>query len=388
VNIIFQNLITFFTRPASRAVGLIFSASGLTYGSWAAMIPLLKVKFGLDDAQLGMLLFSFPFGVMVANPLAAVLIQKIGMRQTTFYTLICSAPSFIILLVLPSVWMLAGCMIIAGLFFSMLNMGMNTSAVAVEQHEKRRIMSTCHGLWSFGAMSGSALASTFMGLGVLPVVYIAGMAAFIFIMSWIIRPAYMRIEEPVRHDDGGATFTWPTPLLWGLIILSLCTNLTEGSMADWAGVYMREIVQAPAWLIGWGFASYAFFMAAGRFAGDALLMHFGNRQVLQVGGVLVVSGLLLAILVPVVPGALIGFALVGAGVSSGAPVLYGSSARVPGMAPGAGLATMNTFSMLTFLAGPTIIGFISRATSLRVALAVVAAGALFWVWKAGRAKGL
>jgi hypothetical protein len=276
-------------------------------------------------------------------------------------------------------------MSIAGLFFSMLNVGMNTSAMAVEQQEHARIMAMCHGLWSFGAMSGSALASTCTGLGMLPVVFISLLAALVLGLSLVVRPAFMTIQNPDTGDATGPAFTWPTPLLWGLILISMCTNLTEGSMADWAAVYMREIVQAPAWMVGWGFAAYAFFMASGRFAGDVLLTKFGNRQVLQVGGGVAAAGLLLAITLPVVPGAILGFAMVGAGVSLGAPVLYGSAARVPGLAPGVGLATLNTFAMLTFLTGPTIIGFVSRATNLRVALAVVAGAAVFWCWKAGSA---
>lgn len=385
MNIVFQNISNFFARPLRRSVGLIFFASGLTYGSWSAMIPFVKAKYGLDDAQLGMLLLSFPLGVMIANPLAAILIRKIGLRQTTFYTFLLSPPSFIILLVLPSVWMLAGCMAFAGLFFSMLNVGMNTCAMAVEQQEKARVMAMCHGLWSFGAMSGSALASTCTGLGMAPVAYISLLAVFVLGLSLVVRPAFNTIRNPDHSAEKGPAFTWPSSILWGLIIISMCTNLTEGSMADWAAVYMREIVKAPAWLVGWGFAAYAFFMASGRFAGDVLLTKFGNRKVLQVGGGIAAVGLLLAVAVPIVPGVLLGFAMVGAGVSLGAPVLYGSAARVPGLAPGVGLATMNTFAMLTFLTGPTIIGFISRASNLRVSLTVVAAAAAFWCWKAGSA---
>jgi hypothetical protein len=81
---------------------------------------------------------------------------------------------------------------------------------------------------------------------------------------------------------------------------------------------------------------------------------------------------------------LLGFALVGSGVSLGAPILYAAAAKVPGMAPGAGLATLNTFAMVGFLGGPAFIGFIAKAFSLPVALALVAGFAAFWAWRAGR----
>jgi Na+/melibiose symporter-like transporter len=196
------------------------------------------------------------------------------------------------------------------------------------------------------------------------------------------------IAEPGQDTKEGAAFTWPTAALWGLIVLSLCTNLTEGAMADWAAVYFREVLHAAPWLTGYGFAAYAFWMAAGRFAGDALLMRYNNRKILHIGGVLVAVGLLLSVILPYTPIVLLGFALVGAGVSLGAPILYGSSARAPGMAPGAGLAVLNTFAMAGFLAGPTLIGFIANHLGLPIAFTLVAFVALFWSWKAGHAKGL
>jgi hypothetical protein len=56
------------------------------------------------------------------------------------------------------------------------------------------------------------------------------------------------------------------------------------------------------------------------------------------------------------------------------------------MAKGAGLATMNTFSITGFLVGPAIIGFISKASSLPIAFSVVAFLGLFWAFLVGRTK--
>jgi hypothetical protein len=82
------------------------------------------------------------------------------------------------------------------------------------------------------------------------------------------------------------------------------------------------------------------------------------------------------------PFAMVWFAMIGAGVSLGAPVLYAAAARAPGMAPGAGLATMNTFAMVGFFGGPVLIGFLAKMWSLPIAFAVVGFAALWWAWKA------
>eukprot|EP01035_Chromulina_nebulosa_P059722 gene59722-81718_t len=130
-------------------------------------------------------------------------------------------------------------------------------------------------------------------------------------------------------------------------------------MADWTAVYMRDVVQTDDYFIGWGLAGYSMFMALGRFFGDALIPRFGGNAVLRIGGII---------------------AALGAGVSCGAPILYGSAARVPGMAKGAGLATMNTFSMGGFLAGPVLIGFISKSVNLPFAFSIVAVLAIVWAF--------
>jgi len=384
-----QPLLRFFTRPVSRAIGLVFIADGLFYGSWSALIPYVKDKFSLDAAQLGLLLFCLPLGVTASNPLAAVLIRRYSLRYATLGSLGMASFCFLLPIIAPSVMWTAASLIFCGVFFSILNNTMNTCATVYEEQEHTRILSTCHGMWSFGAMMGSALAGMLTGLGMLPAVYMTLMLLLVAgIGLFASQPLAQIIESDRAEGQGSATFGWPTAALWGLIILSLCTNLTEGAMADWAAVYFREVLHTAPWLTGYGFAAYAFWMAAGRFAGDALLTKYNNRRILQAGGAIVTLGLLLSVLLPFTPIVLLGFALVGAGVSLGAPILYGSASRAPGMAPGAGLGIMNTFAMAGFLAGPTAIGFIAKSYGLPIAFTLVALAASFWSWKAGTAKGL
>ena len=153
-------------------------------------------------------------------------------------------------------------------------------------------------------------------------------------------------------------------------------------MADWAAVFMRDVVQSADYAIGWGFSAYAFCMASGRFMGDALLARFGAALLLRLSGLVAASGLFLLAFLPVMPLALLGFALIGAGVSLGAPILYAAASRAPGMAQGVGLATMNTFAMMGFFGGPVLIGFLGKIWSLPLAFAVVGVAALAWAWQA------
>jgi MFS family permease len=387
----FTHLTHFRHHPAIRSTGLLFGFFGLLFGTWAALIPFVKQKFGLDEAQLGLLLLCLPGGITLMNPLSVPILHKLGAVRTVILSLPTAAALFILPFAMPNVWLTGASLFLAGSIFSMVNVSINTCASQIEQHLDLRIMSTCHGLWSTGAMAGAAIASLATGWGVLPFAYVA----LVFLVETgavlVLKNGLAAVPEAQHPTAEGekppSGFIFPNKALWVLVAISLGTNLTEGTMSDWSAVYLREVVGSPEAIAGWGFSAYAFFMASGRFLGDALIGRFGSKPVLRMGGLVAAAGLLLAVFFQNTPTVLVAFAMVGAGVSLGAPILYAAAAKVPGMAKGAGLATMNTFAMIGFLGGPAVIGFVAKAFSLPVAFAVVAVAALFWAWRAGRMVG-
>ncbi|MBK9016803.1 MAG: MFS transporter [Saprospiraceae bacterium] len=383
-----SHLATFFKHPTVRATGLLFGFFGLLFGTWAALIPFIKQKFELDEAQLGMLLLCLPAGITLMNPFSVPILHKLGAVRSAIISLPLSAALFTLPFAMPNVWLTGATLFLAGTVFSMVNMSMNTCASQIEQRTNLRIMSTCHGLWSTGAMVGSALASLATGWGMTPLAYVGLVLLVEILVVSLSKNALADVpEEPHLATEGTKTpsgFIFPNKALWVLVAISLGTNLTEGTMSDWSAVYLREVVGSPEAVAGWGFSAYAFFMAGGRFLGDGLIANFGSKPVLRTGGLVAAAGLLLAVFFQNTPTVLVGFAMVGAGVSLGAPILYAAAAKVPGMAKGAGLATMNTFAMIGFLGGPAVIGFVAKAFSLPVAFSFVACFALFWAWRAGR----
>ncbi|MCF8246368.1 MAG: MFS transporter [Saprospiraceae bacterium] len=384
----FTHLIHFRHHPAVRSTGLLFGFFGLLFGTWAALIPFIKQKFGLDEAQLGLLLLCLPGGITLMNPLSVPILHKLGAVRSAIIALPLAAALFILPFAMPNVWLTGASLFLAGSIFSMVNVSMNTCASQIEQRLDLRIMSTCHGLWSTGAMVGSALASVATGWGLIPLVYVALVFVVETIAVLFLKNGLAGVpDEPHPATEGVKTpsgFIFPNKALWVLVAISLGTNLTEGTLSDWSAVYLREVVGSPEAIAGWGFSAYAFFMASGRFLGDALIGRFGSKPVLQMGGLVAAAGLLLAVFFQNTPTVLVGFAMVGAGVSLGAPILYAAAAKVPGMAKGAGLATMNTFAMIGFLGGPAVIGFVAKAFSLPAAFGLVACSALFWAWRAGK----
>jgi MFS family permease len=380
----FLHLKTYFTHRQSIAVGLVFASMGFLFGNWVTHIPYIKTKFELNDAQLGFLLLSMPFGATFFNPVVTLLLRRFGMLAVTFWGMACMAIAYALPVNMGYLWGASVSLALVGISISTTNIAMNTCVMAIEKHERVAIMSTCHGMFSLGGMLGSFLASFLTGAQVAASWQMIGMGLLVILLALIIKKYIYQIYEEPTDDQSGAAFVWPKGVLLGMIAISLCTNITEGAMADWTAVYMREIVAANPFFIGWGFASYALFMALGRFVGDTIIPRFGRSKVLIVGGLLATFGVLVVVVFPNTISAIVGFAFVGAGVSCGAPILYSSSLEIPNMAKGAGLATLNTFSIAGFLAGPAIIGFISNASSLSWGIGIVGILGLLWSFLANR----
>jgi len=188
------------------------------------------------------------------------------------------------------------------------------------------------------------------------------------------------VPERREEDNAGSKFVWPTRDLLLMIGIGLCISLSEGVAFDWSAVYLRDTLGATAQVAALAFTCFSLTMMAMRFTGDVLIPRFGERRLLLFSAGLTVVALLVIILALKPTMGIIGFLLLGAGVALGAPILFNAAARVPGLAPGAGLATYATFSFVGFLAGPPVIGFVGEAYGFAIAFGAVALLAGLSVW--------
>lgn len=89
-------------------------------------------------------------------------------------------------------------------------------------------------------------------------------------------------------------------------------------------------------------------------------------------GIVIATGLLIAVLLPHIVLATIGFLIVGFGVSSVIPLIYSTAGKSTSLSPGVALAAVSSIGFLGFLVGPPVIGFIAQASSLRWSFSLIA----------------
>jgi MFS family permease len=370
-----KNLLTFFLNRQALAIGLVFASDSILFGSWVAHIPHVKAKLHLSDSELGLLLFAMPAGLLVMNPLTGWIIGKLGEARACFWSAIGLTISICIPLNAPNPAVLALGLFLLGLNAALINVAMNTCATNLERARGIIIMSSCHGMWSLGGLLGSGIAGAVIALHVSPPIHVMVMAGLVLLLTLAIQPTLAEIPSTSRSDSGektGSSFVRPNRDLLLMILIGLALAMGEGAAFDWSAVYLRETLGASSQIAALGFASFSLTMTGFRFLGDAIIPKIGSKRWLQIGGTLAAAGLLFAIALPYPPTALIGFAMLGAGCSLGAPILYAAALRVPGIPPAAGLATFATFSFIGFLAGPPLIGFVAEGFGLYYGLGFVA----------------
>ena len=376
-----KHLRTFFTAPQARTIGWVFATIGMLFGTWASFIPYIKSTFELDEAELGLLLLVLPFAAACMNPFCIPLIRYLGTVRATIVSVWVTALALMLTLQMPHIGALVAMLFVFGAAFSSANITMNTCAAQYERHFDQKIISTCHGVWSGGAMVGSTLAGLGLGLGYSPQTYVLFIGSALIAASFYIYQTLKQLpdEQVTATVRTTKAFFRPNQALLVLIAIGLCVNIGEGAMSDWAAVYTREVLHASGAVASWGFATYAFFMMTGRLLGDGLLMRYSGKTLLTGCGVFTMIGYFSCALAPNLLVLFAGFAFVGLGISLGSPILYAASAKVPGLPKGAGLAIYTTYAMAGFLGGPVLIGFVAKAFSLPWSFALVGCTTFLWI---------
>ena len=360
------------SRKAHRvAVGALFFLLGLCFASWASRIPSVQQKMGISEAALGGVLLTIPLGQLLSLPLAGWLVAKQGSRRVILWAVGLYAAALLGLGWAGSLWQLLPCLVLFGIGGNLTNISVNTQAVGVERlYPHKPIMASFHGLWSLAGFVGAAIGSVMIGHAIPPGVHFLGIAAFI--LAGLAVAAGSTVRQDAATDPNQPIFVRPDKELLGLGAIAFCALICEGAMFDWSGVYFKKVVHAdPAW-VGAGYTAFMSTMAAGRFGADWLAHRLGPKRVIQLSGVLTAAGLSVAVALPTLPTALLGFLLVGFGTSAVVPLVYSAAGRSTTMSAGMALAAVSTIGFFGFLLGPPIIGFVAGATSLRVSFAFIA----------------
>jgi predicted MFS family arabinose efflux permease len=356
---------------AKRATRLIFLVAGIGMSAWAPMVPYVKARLGLDDAQLGAALLAFGGGSMLSMPFVGWLVHRLGNRTVIVGAGLLTCLALPLLATVSSLAWLIAALLYFGVVLGAVDVAMNAHAVDVERLDGGRLMSGFHGLFSLGGLGGAALMSGLLALGSSLAVSAGAIAALLVVLVLSLRGGLLdeTPEVAARQRHG---FRMPHALVWLLGVLCFVSFLAEGAMLDWSAVFLRDFRGFAPASAGLGYACFSIAMATGRLTGDRLIARRGSIWAVRAGAGLAAAGFLLVACTPWILSALAGFVLIGLGASNIVPVLFSAAGRLPGTSPAIAIATATTLGYAGLLSGPALIGFVSQASSLPVAFASVA----------------
>jgi fucose permease len=357
---------------AALGTALVFAVSGAVLATWASRLPATRERLHAGPAQLGLVLLFAGAGALVAMPSTGLLCRRWGSQAVVATTALPACAALVLLAVAPSLPALAASLFAFGGLYGAWDVSMNVHGSTVEQRAGRAWMPRYHACWSVGGIAGAGLGALAARTGtpLLTHFTVAGVLAAALVLL------ALRFFVPDRQPAAGGGTRFHRQAAWRALlgrrlvlvgVITLCSVIVEGAAADWLAIYLVTERATPEWLGAAGYATFAWAMAAGRFAGTTLTERLGRDGAVRAGALLSIAGVICTVAGGWVPLAFLGAALWALGVCLVFPAAISAAGETPGR-PADAIAAVSTVGYGGLLVGPPVIGVLADHVGLGHAL--------------------
>jgi predicted MFS family arabinose efflux permease len=384
-------------RPLVRSrIGVIaaFMVPGFVLGMYVVNIPAIKENAGLTSGTLGSVFVFGGVGAIVGNQFAGFASDRFGSRAVTLFGAVLTCIAVVFPSFATSPFSLAPLLFLLGMGVGSIDVGMNQQAVTLQKAYGRPIMASFHAFYSLGGTLGAVI-----GAGVLvlrwPLVsalITAGAIGLVFTVvaaSGLVRDASESLDaaamgptEPASISTSGSRSTpasAPVPamsarsllrivLLMGVTALLLM--LSEGVANDWSALQLRQRLGEPPAVAAFGYGAFAVSMLVARLFGDRLAGRLGAVRTVRFGSLLGAVGLATIVLSDNLVLTVVGWGVLGLGLSGCVPQIFTAAGNLPFGARGVSMSRVVALGYFGLLAGPAVIGWTSQATTISMALII------------------
>ena len=367
-------------NATSLSVATIFMVLSLLFGSWLARLPAIQLSLGLGESALGFALLGLPIGAFMGTQLSNWLISKIGTGVSTFYASLLFSCSMLLPAFVTDGISLFIALTIIGSLNGWMNVSMNTAAANLEKNWNISIMSTCHGMFSLGAMIGSAISGFLATRGV---GFVEQQYFLVCVMILVLLMVLSSLRKVPNGTSEKQKMQWPDKAVWIYVTIGFFVMMGEGAIADWSAIMLKAELNANLFLGSMGFAGFSLAMAIGRFSGDHLRTQFSGLKMVVIGCFIGCFGLLLAASNWTIYVSILGFFIAGVGLSIVVPLLFVLAAQQSRQAE-VGISAVATSGIIGYLISPPIIGLIGEHVGLPlsfigIAVLIGMVGLLGWI---------
>lgn len=367
-----KSLILILTNRRYFAPAWVFASLNIWFGTWAIYIPTVKENLEIDKASLGIAIFFLSLGVFTIFPVAAKIINWLGVGKATWYGVLLGSLCALLPLLVSNYYMLMVALFLFGASNGLTDIAMNTLVTEIEKEDKQNFMSAAHGFFSLGGVI-AGLGSFAIPWLESPALHMGIVVVLVLGINLLFYKNYVHIKAaPIEKEPFSLKLFKPL-LLIGLVSFMVMGG--EGAIVDWSGLFLKEISLAPEVLIGMGFLAFSAMMTLGRFLGDSISAKIGSVKIVALGAAVAILGYL-GVLSTYTFVAIAGFALIGLGFSVIIPELFRIGGNVKGVESSQGVAFIAGTGYAGFLLAPPILGFLAESYSLKLTFIVLLACAV------------
>lgn len=360
----------------ARAPIAAFAAMGVLWGAFAAALPDLKVMLGVDEAQLGLLLFTTPLAAVLSMLMAPVTGAALGRVALPAATLAMAA-AFALPGQAAAVWMFPLAMLACGATTGLTDVLMNARVAALENRHGLHLMNLCHAAYSFG-YAGGAAGTGLMREAAWPPGWVLGVMALVAgALALLSVERDGTIDGLARPKDRAAGRLGLVPVIGGGMVL--IAFLTENAAENWSALHIEKTLGGSPAHGAMGPAVMALTMGLARLVGQRIAGFADPVWLLTGGAAVSATGALIAGAAISPAMAYAGFVVMGIGSSVIAPTAFSLVGRAaPPEARARAVARATLLGYFGYFFGPPLLGFIAGHLGLRMAF-VFAATALMLI---------
>jgi FHS family glucose/mannose:H+ symporter-like MFS transporter len=372
-------------RKLVRAGQLAFFPTGILTTLLGPMLPILIVRWAMNDTQAGNLFLVQFLSSMVGVQLSGVLLSRWGYRPAFLSGLLLMACG-VATLFLGSLWVGLISVAVYGLGLGLIiptdNLLIAEISAGSEPSARAGAVSFLNFFWGVGAVFCSLMVAWTAAHHLLPV-FLGSVAVLLVVLALTMR----NLPFPEAAHKEASSVAWrelaKSPAIWLFAFVFFFYPGAETAVGGWIGSYVSRMGSRGAEIASLMPAFFWTALTVGRALGSAFLRHASERLVLRVGYGVGAAGIALMLWAPSLPGVIAAALITGLCFATLYPITVAQLSHRFGVAARSIGAVMFSLAALGPAIMPWMVGVISHSTgSLRAGLLLplVATVLLFLVY--------
>jgi MFS family permease len=345
-------------KRARAALFVAFGAQGFSLIAVTSEIPTLEKRLHIGDSTVAIVLACVLVFAAVGSLAAGALVGRFGSRIVLRVSQLLVLGAVVGIGAAHALGAAVPFMLLFGAAVGGVDATTNMQAVALQRRYGRSIILSFHGMWAFGAAIGSIAATLATNTHTsLLVFYVSANVPLATVLLAVGRLLLQGVKDETIAIDAATgkppVIAW-RPMLAVCVVMALA-YFADSTVSSAGGLYIQDGLHGHGWQITIVYFAYAVPFMIGRFGGDRLTERFGGAPVGRAGAAVAALGFVIAVAAPEPMVALLGFGVVGLGISVMAPLCFSAAGRLDPAETGVAVARLNIFNYVGFLFGSALV---------------------------------